>query len=105
MNDTTTVGIEVRADGTQEAARDLAVVDASIRKVGKGLGEAAQYIGSAKLEKPIAGLDELAAKCNVSSRHMQNLARMMREVERERAFRQLAQDANLSTLQLARLRA
>ena len=105
MNDTTTVGIEVRADGTQEAARDLAVVEASIRKVGKGLGEAAQYIGSAKLENPIAGLDELAAKCNVSSRHMQNLARMMREVERERAFRQLAQDANLSTLQLARLRA
>ena len=105
MNDTTTVGIEVRADGTQEAARDLAVVEASIRKVGKGLGEAAQYIGSAKLEKPIAGLDELAAKCKVSSRHMQNLARMMREVERERAFRQLAQDANLSTLQLARLRA
>ena len=105
MNDTTTVGIEVRADGTQEAARDLAVVEASIRKVGKGLGEAAQYTGSAKLEKPIAGLDELAAKCNVSSRHMQNLARMMREVERERAFRQLAQDANLSTLQLARLRA
>ena len=105
MNDTTTVGIEVRADGTQEAARDLAVVEASIRKVGKGLGEAAQYIGSAKLEKPIAGLDELAAKCNISSRHMQNLARMMREVERERAFRQLAQDANLSTLQLARLRA
>ena len=105
MNDTTTVGIEVRADGTQEAARDLAVVEASIRKVGKGLGEAAQYIGSAKLEKPIAGLDELAAKCKVSSRHIQNLARMMREVERERAFRQLAQDANLSTLQLARLRA
>ena len=27
---TTTVGIEVRADGTQEAARDLAVVDASL---------------------------------------------------------------------------
>ena len=105
MNDTTTVGIEVRADGTQEAARDLAAVDASIRKVGKGLGEAAQYIGSAKLEKPIAGLDELAAKCNISSRHMQNLARMMREVERERAFRQLAQDANLSTLQLAKFRA
>lgn len=105
MNTSTTVGIEVRADGTQEAARDLAVVEASIRKVGKGLGEAAQYIGSAKLEKPIAGLDELAAKCNVSSRHMQNLARMMREVERERAFRQLAQDANLSTLQLVKLRA
>ena len=105
MNTSTTVGIEVRADGTQEAARDLAVVESSIRKVGKGLGEAAQYIGSAKLEKPIAGLDELAAKCNVSSRHMQNLARMMREVERERAFRQLAQDANLSTLQLVKLRA
>ena len=64
MNTSTTVGIEVRADGTQEAARDLAVVEASIRKVGKGLGEAAQYIGSAKLEKPIAGLDELAAKCS-----------------------------------------
>lgn len=39
---TTTVGIEVRADGTQEAARDLAAVDASLKKIQADLGGTAQ---------------------------------------------------------------
>ena len=44
---TTTVGIEVRADGTQKAARDLADVDASLKKINAGLGGTAQPAGAA----------------------------------------------------------
>ena len=44
---TTTVGIEVRADGTQEAARDLAAVDASLQKIRTGLGGTVQPAGAA----------------------------------------------------------
>ena len=47
MNTSTTVGIEVRADGTREAARDLAAVDASLKKIGRSLGGAAQAASTA----------------------------------------------------------
>ena len=53
---TTTVGIEVRADGTQEAARDLAVVDASLKKIQADLGGTAQPAGVAA-----QGLEQLGA--------------------------------------------
>ncbi|MEG2140690.1 MAG: tape measure protein, partial [Bilophila sp.] len=102
---TTTVGIEVRAEGTQSAARDLAVVDASVKKIGTSLGTVSQFASTAKLDRTIADLGDMGVKINANSRHVQNLARMMQAVDRDRAFRQLAQDANLSTLQLAKLRA
>ena len=158
---TTTVGIEVRADGTQEAARDLAAVDASLKKIqtdlggtaqpagvaaqglagvgdagkkaGTGLDAAAQAAGDAgqkftgvgasakkaseslgsvakiaastKFDKMATDLGAMGVKLNTSSLHAQKLARAMQQVERERAFQQLAQDANLSTLQLAKFRA
>ena len=161
MNDTTTVGIEVRADGTQEAARDLAVVDASLKKIqtdlggtaqpagvaaqgleqlgaagkaaGAGLGAAGQSAGAAapklsgvgasakkaaeglgsvskfastaKFDKVVSDLGAMGVKLNTNSLHAQKLARAMQQVERERAFQQLAADANLFTLQLSRLRA
>lgn len=161
MNGTTTVGIEVRADGTQKAARDLADVDASLKKIqtdlggtaqpagvaaqgleqlgaagkaaGAGLGAAGQSAGdagqkftgvgasakkaseslgsvtklaaSAKFDKMATDLGAMGVKLNTSSLHAQKLARAMQQVERERAFQQLAQDANLSTLQLAKFRA
>ena len=144
---TTTVGIEVRADGTQEAARDLAVVDASLKKIQADLGETAQPAGvaaqgfeqlgaagrsagaglgavgasakkaaeglgsvskfasTAKFDKVVSDLGTMGVKLNTSSLHAQKLARAMQQVERERAFQQLAADANLSTLQLAKFRA
>ncbi|GAB7492106.1 hypothetical protein Bwad001_08300 [Bilophila wadsworthia] len=158
---TTTVGIEVRADGTQEAARDLAAVDASLKKIqtdlggtaqpagvaaqgleqlgaagkstGAGLGAAGQAAGAAgqklsgvgasakkaaeglgsvskfastaKFDKIASDLGAMGVKLNTSSLHAQKLARAMQQVERERAFQQLAADANLSTLQLAKFRA
>uniref|UniRef100_UPI003AB91EFD hypothetical protein n=1 Tax=Sutterella wadsworthensis TaxID=40545 RepID=UPI003AB91EFD len=161
MNGTTTVGIEVRADGTQKAARDLADVDASLKKIqtdlggttqpagvaaqgleqlgaagrsaGAGLGTAGQSAGdagqkftgvgasarkaseslgsvaklaaSAKFDKMASDLGAMGVKLNTSSLHAQKLARAMQQVERERAFQQLAADANLSTLQLAKFRA
>lgn len=158
---TTTVGIEVRADGTQEAARDLAAVDASLKKIQTDLGGTAQPAGvaaqglagvgdagkkagtgldaaaqaaddagqkftgvgasakkaseslgsvaklaaSTKFDKMATDLGAMGVKLNTSSLHAQKLARAMQQVERERAFQQLAQDANLSTLQLAKFRA
>ena len=53
---TTTVGIEVRADGTQKAARDLADVDASLKKIQTDLGGTAQPAGVAA-----HGLEQLGA--------------------------------------------
>ena len=105
MNTSTTVGIEVRADGTREAARDLAAVDASLKKIGSSLGGAAQPASTAKLDRTVAHLGETGVKAAASSRHMQSLAAAMARVDRERLFRQLAQDAGLSTVKLAALRA
>ena len=161
MTGGTTVGIEVRADGTQEAARDLAAVDASLKKIQTDLGGTAQPAGvaaqglagvgdagkkagtgldaaaqaaddagqkftgvgasakkaseslgsvaklaaSTKFDKMATDLGAMGVKLNTSSLHAQKLARAMQQVERERAFQQLAQDANLSTLQLAKFRA
>ena len=144
---TTTVGIEVRADGTQEAARDLAVVDASLKKIqadlggtaqpagvaaqgleqlgaagksagaglgavgasakkaAEGLGSVSKFASSAKFDKVVSDLGAMGVKLNTSSLHAQKLAKAMQQVERERAFQQLAADANLSTLQLAKFRA
>lgn len=147
MNSTTTVGIEVKADGTQKAACDLAVVDASLKKIqtdlggtaqpagvaaqgleqlgaagrsaGAGLGavgasakKAAEGLGSvsksastAKFDKVVSDLGTMGVKLNANSLHAQKLVKAMQQVERERAFQQLAADANLSTLQLAKFRA
>lgn len=144
---TTTVGIEVRADGTQEAARDLAAVDASLKKIqadlggtaqpagvaaqgleqlgaagksagaglgavgasakkaAEGLGSVSKFASSAKFDKVVSDLGAMGVKLNTSSLHAQKLAKAMQQVERERAFQQLAADANLSTLQLAKFRA
>ena len=144
---TTTVGIEVRADGTQEAARDLAVVDASLKKIqtdlggtaqpagvaaqgleqlgaagksagaglgavgasakkaAEGLGSVSKFASTAKFDKVVSDLGAMDVKLNANSLHAQKLAKAMQQVERERAFRQLAADANLSTLQLAKFRA
>ena len=144
---TATVGIEVRADGTQEAARDLAAVDASLKKIqtdlggtaqpagvaaqgleqlgaagksagaglgavgasakkaAEGLGSVSKFASSAKFDKVVSDLGVMGVKLNTSSLHAQKLAKAMQQVERERAFQQLAADANLSTLQLAKFRA
>ena len=102
---TTTIGIEVRAEGAQQAARDLADVDASIRQVGSSLGVTSRFAGTARFDKTVAELRELGVQINTGSQQVQGLAAAMQRVDRERAFRQLASDANLSSLQLAKLRA
>lgn len=158
---TTTVGIEVRADGTQKAARDLADVDAAVRKIGtdlggtaqpagvaaqgleqlgaagrsagaglgtagqsagaaapklsgvgtsakkaaEGLGSVSKFASTAKFDKVVSDLGAMGVKLNTNSLHAQKLAKAMQQVERERAFQQLAADANLSTLKLAKFRA
>lgn len=102
---TTTLGIEVRVDGAAKAGTDLAAVDAAVKKVGASLGSVSKFAGTSGLDKSVADLKALGVNINTSSRHVQNLAVSMQRVARERAFQALASDANLSTMQLARLRA
>lgn len=102
---TTTLGIEVRVDGASKAGTDLAAVDAAVKKVGASLGSVSRFAGTSGLDKSVADLKALGVNINTSSRHVQNLAVSMQRVARERAFQALASDANLSTMQLARLRA
>lgn len=102
---TTTLGIEVRVDGAAKAGTDLAAVDAAVKKVGASLGSVSRFAGTSGLDKSVADLKALGVNINTSSRHVQNLAVSMQRVARERAFQALASDANLSTMQLARLRA
>ena len=102
---TTTLGIEVRVDGAAKAGTDLAAVDAAVKKVGASLGSVSKFAGSSGLDKSVADLKALGVNINTSSRHVQNLAVSMQRVARERAFQALASDANLSTMQLAKLRA
>ncbi len=102
---TTTLGIEVRVDGASKAGTDLAAVDAAVKKVGASLGSVSKFAGTSGLDKSVADLKALGVNINTSSRHVQNLAVSMQRVARERAFQALASDANLSTMQLARLRA
>lgn len=102
---TTTLGIEVRVDGAAKAGTDLAAVDAAVKKVGASLGSVSRFAGTSGLDKSVADLKALGVNINTSSRHVHNLAVSMQRVARERAFQALASDANLSTMQLARLRA
>lgn len=102
---TTTLGIEVRVDGASKAGTDLAAVDAAVKKVGASLGSVSKFAGTSGMDKSVADLKALGVNINTSSRHVQNLAVSMQRVARERAFQALASDANLSTMQLARLRA
>lgn len=102
---TTTLGIEVRVDGAAKAGTDLAAVDAAVKKVGASLGSVSRFAGTSGLDKSVADLKALGVNINTGSRHVQNLAVSMQRVARERAFQALASDANLSTMQLARLRA
>ena len=61
--------------------------------------------GTKALEQSLAGLKELGIDADASSRSVSALAANMQKVARERAFRQLADDAGLSHTQLAKLRA
>lgn len=104
-NTSVTVGIGITAEGAREAAQDISAVDASVRKMEASFGTLARHDTTAGVEKIRTLMRGTGVEINASSRHVQALAIAIQAVAREKAFHQLAQDANLSAVQVARLRA
>ena len=98
-------GLEQLGAAGKSAGAGLGAVGASAKKAAEGLGSVSKFASSAKFDKVVSDLGAMGVKLNTSSLHAQKLAKAMQQVERERAFQQLAADANLSTLQLAKFRA
>lgn len=124
---TETLSYRVEVVGTQKAVSDLGAVDASLHKFQQsGVASAAaarqmadnsdyasthlskltDNLFAASTVRPInaKAVSELAEYANLSEASVRRLAEGMRRVEREKAFRQLADDAGLSHMQLGRLR-
>ena len=120
---TETLSYRVEVVGTQKAVSDLGAVDASLHKFQQsGVASAAaarqmadnsdyasthlskltDNLFAAATVRPInaKAVSELAEYANLSEASVRRLAEGMRQVEREKAFRQLADDAGLSHMQL-----
>lgn len=94
------IAYKITVEGSQKAATDLAVVEAGFQKIQRA---AALSATASPIDK--SSVAELAKGVKLSESSIIRLIDSMRNVEKERAFRQLADDAGLSHMQLARLRA
>lgn len=108
----TDVSIKIRVDGSQKAVTDLAAVDAQIdraaasaQKGAAAFGRLSKTSGTVWAEHLAGTFRDTGVSINTASRQVENLSARMQRVARDRAFRQLADDANLSALKIARLRA
>lgn len=108
----TDVSIKIRVDGSQKAVTDLAAVDAQIdraaasaQKGAAAFGRLRKTSGTVWAERLAGTFRDTGVSINTASRQVENLSARMQRVARDRAFRQLADDANLSALKIARLRA
>ena len=108
----TDVSIKIKVDGSQKAVTDLAAVDAQIdraaasaQKGAAAFGQLSKFTSTAHAGRLAGMFKETGVSVNTASRHVEELSARMQRVERGRAFQQLASDADLSALQLARLRA
>lgn len=103
----TEVSLQIRVDGAQRAVTDLAAVDAELRSgaaSASAFGRANDAISMAHIARLRDAFRGAGIEINAASRSVQTIVSRMQGLERERAFRQLAQDANLSAVQIARLR-
>lgn len=107
----TDVSIKIRVDGSQKAVTDLAAVDARIdraaasaQKGAAAFGQLGKTSGTVWAERLAGTFRDTGVSINAASRQVENLSARMQRVARDRAFRQLADDAGLSAVQVARLR-
>ena len=135
MNQTQNIALRVAVTGTNEAARDLGVVDAAVGKVAgtgkqlstskvwdsyksgaagavtsvealaKSLGNLRMVSNSGNLKNYNAEIDRLARLSGVSSSAVAGLVRQMDAVRRNKALDELRRTAELSTVQFAKLQA
>lgn len=106
------VQIRVNVDGANDAARDLSQIDrelaslsGSADQAGKAFQGLSRFTSAAHLERFRDTFRDTGVQVNNASKEIDQLASRMQRVARDNAFRQLAQDANLSHTQIARLRA
>lgn len=108
----TDLSIKIKVEDSQKAVTDLAAVDAGIDKAAasaqKGaaaFGQLGKFTSTSHAGRLADIFKETGVSVNTASRHVEELSARMQRVARERAFQQLAGDARLSALQIARLRA
>lgn len=107
----TNLSIRLAVEGAQKGAADLAVVDAQLNLIGssanRGAAAFVKFNGSSSLthvQKLKSTFQDTGIAINSASSQVEKLVTRMQRVSRERAFQQLASDANLSAIQVARLR-
>lgn len=107
----TNLSIRLAVEGAQKGAADLAVVDAQLNMVGasanRGAAAFVRFNGASSLthvQKLKSTFQDTGIAINSASSQVEKLVTRMQRVSRERAFQQLASDANLSAVQVARLR-
>ena len=108
----TNLSIRLAVEGAQKGAADLAVVDAQLNLIGssasRGAAAFVKFNGASSLthvQKLKSTFQDTGIAINSASSQVEKLVTRMQRVSRERAFQQLASDANLSAMQMARLRA
>lgn len=111
MAHTESISYKITVEGSQKAVTDLAAVDARIdraaasaRTGAAAFGQLSKFASTAHVGRLADSFKDTGVSVNAASRHVEDLAARMQRVARDRAFQQLAGDANLSALQLARLR-
>lgn len=107
----TNLSIRLAVEGAQKGAADLAVVDAQLNLIGssasRGAAAFVKFNGASSLthvQKLKSTFQDTGIAINSASSQVEKLVTRMQRVSRERAFQQLASDANLSAIQVARLR-
>lgn len=101
--------LEFDDKGAERAARAFDQVSGAADKAQRKAQGSASSISRFASAEPVTKLArrfaEVGVTLNTAGKHAQELAARMQKVNRENLFRQLGSDANLSALQLAKLRA
>lgn len=105
------VQIRVNVDGAASAAHDLSDIDVALNRLGAAADKSAAAFGTLAQSTKLGQLariqdifENTGIRINAASREVDELASRMQVVGRNNAFRQLAEEANLSHTQIARLR-
>lgn len=112
MASSTDVSIRLKVDGARQAAQELAAVDAQLERLGVAANKRAASFGRftaatsvSHVQRLKAAFDDTGIAINTNSRQVSELVSRMQRMAREDAFARLGREANLSAVQIARLRA
>ena len=102
------LSLQITVDGAQKAVADLAAVDAGLKSgtaSAAAFGKAGESVSLSHIARIRDTFKDAGIEINSASKSVQDLVSRMQRLERERAFQQLARDADLSAVHVSRLRA